>query len=110
MTLAAFVEVTQKRNRAFRDHYGVGEARDGSLKAAPPNVIVAAGIIPGTVIVPEEGDDAQLTLITAISAFGDSRISTFISTNKAFEKVSLAAQQLFEGHNYTIDTAKNIHY
>jgi hypothetical protein len=46
-----------------------------------------------------------LTLITAISAFGDSTIPIFISKNKIFDKVSLAAQQLFEGYEYTIRTA-----
>jgi hypothetical protein len=38
--------------------------------------------------VPEEKDDAQLMLITAISAVGDSTIPTFVSTNKTFNKVS----------------------
>jgi hypothetical protein len=46
--------------------------------------------------VPEEKDDAQLTLITAISAFGGFTIPVFISKNKTFKKVSLPAQQLFE--------------
>jgi hypothetical protein len=56
--------------------------------------------------VPEEKHDAQLMLIMAISAFGDSTTPTFISKNKTFDKVSLAAQQLFEGHDYTIGTAE----
>jgi hypothetical protein len=55
--------------------------------------------------VPEEKGDTQLMLITATSAFGDSTIPMFISKNKTFDKVSLPAQQLFEGHNYTIRTA-----
>jgi hypothetical protein len=55
--------------------------------------------------VSEEKDDAQLTLVTAISAFSDSTIPMFISKNKTFDEVSLAAQQLFEGHDCTIRTA-----
>jgi hypothetical protein len=41
-------------------------------KAAPPNVIVAPSTKPGTVTVPEERDDVQLTFTARISAFGDS--------------------------------------
>jgi hypothetical protein len=60
---------------------------------------------------PEEKDNGQLTLITAISAFGDSMMLMFISTNKIFDKVSLAAQQLFEGYDHNIRTAENnFHY
>jgi hypothetical protein len=44
------------------------------------------------VTVPEEKDDAQLTLITAISAFGDSTIPMLISKNKTVDKVSLTVQ------------------
>jgi hypothetical protein len=47
-----------------------------------------------------------LTLITAISAFGDSTFSMFITKNKTFDKTSLAAQKLFEGHDYTVRTAQ----
>jgi hypothetical protein len=46
-----------------------------------------------------------LTLITAISAFGDSTFSMFITKNKTFDKTSLAAQKLFERHDYTVRTA-----
>jgi hypothetical protein len=49
-----------------------------------------------------------LTLITAISAFCDATIRTFISKNKIFDKVSLAAQQLFERYCDTIRTADQI--
>jgi hypothetical protein len=33
-------------------------------------------------------------------------IPMFISKNKNFDKASLAAQQLFDGHDYTIRTAE----
>jgi hypothetical protein len=56
-------------------------------------------------MVAEEKADAQLTLITAISAFGDSTIPMFMSKSRTFDKVSLATQQLFEGHDCTICTA-----
>jgi hypothetical protein len=49
-----------------------------------------------------------LTFITAVSAFGDTTIPMFISKNKTFDKVSLAAQQLFEGRDYTTHTAEKI--
>jgi hypothetical protein len=77
-------------------------------KTAPPNVIVAASTKSRTVTVPEEKDDAQLTLITVISASGDFTIPMFISKNKTFDKVSLAAQQLFERHDCTIRTAEKL--
>jgi hypothetical protein len=38
----------------------------------------------------------------AISAFGDSTIPMFISKNKTFDEVSLAAQQLSEEHPHCI--------
>jgi hypothetical protein len=38
-------------------------------------------------------------------AFGDSTYPYFISENKTFEKPALEAQQLFEGHDYTIRTS-----
>jgi hypothetical protein len=65
-------------------------------------VIVASGTKPGSVTIPEIRDDAQLTLLTAISAFGDSTYPHFISKNKRFENTALKAQQRFESHNYTI--------
>jgi hypothetical protein len=46
-----------------------------------------------------------LTLLTAISAFGDSMDPYFISKNKMFEETALEAQQLFEGHDCTIKTS-----
>jgi hypothetical protein len=56
--------------------------------------------------VPKEKDNAQLTLITANSAFGDSTVPRFISKNKTVEKASLAVQKLFEWHDYTIRIAE----
>jgi hypothetical protein len=68
-------------------------------------VIAASGTKPGSVTLPEIRDDAQLTLLTAISAFGDSTYPDSISKNKTFDKTALEAQQLFEGHDYTIRTS-----
>jgi hypothetical protein len=42
---------------------------------------------------------AHLTLLTAMSAFGDSTCPLFISKLKTFEKALLAAQKLYEGHD-----------
>jgi hypothetical protein len=70
-----------------------------------PRVIGAANTKPGSVTVPEERDDAQLTLLTVISAFGDSTCPLFISKLKTFEKALLAAQKFYEGHDYTIQSA-----
>jgi hypothetical protein len=60
---------------------------------------------PGSITVPEKQDDAQLTLLTAISAFRDSICPLFISKLKIFEKAFLAAQKLCEGHDYAIRSA-----
>jgi hypothetical protein len=73
-----------------------------SKKIAQPEVIVATNTKPSSVTVPEERDDAQLTLLTAISAFGDSTRPLFISKLKTFEKALLAAQKVDEGHDYAI--------
>jgi hypothetical protein len=59
----------------------VDEARVGRPKRiAQPEVIVVTNTKPGSVTVPEERDDAQLDLLTAISAFGDSTCPFFISS------------------------------
>jgi hypothetical protein len=65
-------------------------------RIAQREVIVAINTKPGSVTVPEEWDDAQLTLLTAISVFGDSTCPLFISKLKTFEKALLAAQKLYE--------------
>jgi hypothetical protein len=75
-------------------------------KRESPNVIVAANTKPGTVTAPEEKDDAELTLITAISAFGDRTFPLFITKSGTFDKTSLAGQKLFEWNDYTVRTAQ----
>jgi hypothetical protein len=63
------------------------KTRVGSAKhRSPPDVIVASGTKPGSVTIPEIRDDAQLTLLTAVSAFGVSTHLHFISKKKTFEK------------------------
>jgi hypothetical protein len=74
-------------------------------RIAQPEIIVATNMKPGSVTIPEERDDAQLTLLTAISALGDSTCPFFISKLKTFEKALLAAQKLYEGHDYAIRSA-----
>jgi hypothetical protein len=55
---------------------------------------------PGSVMVPEERDEAQLILLTAIPAFGDSTCPFFISKLETLKKALLAAQKLYEDHDY----------
>jgi hypothetical protein len=57
------------------------------------------------VTVADERDDTQLTLLTAISAFGDSIPPMFITNNKTFDETALADQQLYRGHDYVMRTA-----
>jgi hypothetical protein len=68
----------------------------------PPEVIAAANIKPQSVTIPEARDDAQLTLMTAISAFEDSTRPLFTSKLKTFEKTLLAANKRYAGHDYVI--------
>jgi hypothetical protein len=83
--------------------WSAGETRDGCpKKASPPEVIVAINTQARSVAIPEAPDDAQLTLLTAISAFGDSSSPLFISKRKTFEKTFLAAQELYAGHCHVI--------
>jgi hypothetical protein len=73
----------------------VDETRVGCPKRiAQPEVIVATNRKPGSVTVLEEWDDAQLTLLTAISAFRDSTCPLSISKLKTFEKTSCCAEPL----------------
>jgi hypothetical protein len=74
-------------------------------RIAQPEVIVATNTKPGSVTVPEELDDAQLILLTAISAFGNSTCLLFISKLKTFEKAYVAGQKLYEGHDYAFWSA-----
>jgi hypothetical protein len=83
--------------------WNVDEAMVGCPKrTAQPEVIVATNTKPGSVTVPEERDDAQLTLLTAIFALGDSTCPLFISKLKTFEKALLAAQKLYGCHDYAV--------
>jgi hypothetical protein len=82
------------------------ETRIGSpKKQRPPQVIVAKDAPLGTTTVAAVGDDAQLTLLTAISAFGDSIPPRIITKNRTYEKYLLAEHQLCEGHDYVIRNA-----
>jgi hypothetical protein len=83
--------------------WNVDETRLGCPKRiAQSEVIVAANTKPGSVTVPEARDDAQFTLLTAISAFGDSTCPLFISKLKNFGRALLAGQKLYEGHDHAI--------
>jgi hypothetical protein len=85
--------------------WNVDETMVGCPKRiAQPEVIVATNTKPGSVTMPEERDDPQLTLLTAISAFGDSTCPLFISKSKTFDKALLTAQKLYESHDYTIQS------
>jgi hypothetical protein len=89
--------------------WNMDETRVGCPKRiAQPEVIFATNTKPGSVMVPKERDDAQLTLLTVISAFGDSTCPLFISKLKTFEKAPLAAQKLSEGHDYAIQSASRM--
>jgi hypothetical protein len=68
------------------------ETRVGApKKQKAPRVIVSIQTGPEPITVPEIRDDSQLTLLTAISAFGDSIPPLFITKNKTFEKKSISA-------------------
>jgi hypothetical protein len=70
--------------------WSADETRVGSAKhMSPPDVIVANGTKPGSVTIPEIRDDAQLTLLTATSAFGDSTSPYFISKIRRSKKQPL---------------------
>jgi hypothetical protein len=87
--------------------WNVDKTRVGCPKrVAQPEVIVATNTKPGSITVPEERDDAQLTPLTAISAFEDSTCPLFISKLKTFEKARLAGQKLYEWHDYAIRSAQ----
>jgi hypothetical protein len=61
-------------------------------------VIVAKNPPPRRTIVAAASNDAQLTLLTAISAFGDSISPLLISKSQKEGKYLLAEHQLYEGH------------
>jgi hypothetical protein len=86
--------------------WNVDETRVGCPKRiAQPEGIVVTNRKPGSVTVPEERGDAQLTPFTVIPAFGDSTCPLFISKLKTFGKALLTAQKLYEGHDYAIRSA-----
>jgi hypothetical protein len=69
---------------------------------------VAKDTQPGSVTVANERDDNQLTLLTAISAFGDPIPPMFITNNKISNETTLANQQLHHAHHYAMCTADKI--
>jgi hypothetical protein len=76
--------------------WNADETRVGfATHMSPLDVIVASRTKPGSVTILEIRDDVQLTLLTAISAFGDSRYPYFSSKIIRSEKTALEAQQLF---------------
>jgi hypothetical protein len=73
--------------------WNVDETWVGTPKRkASPNVIVAEPTKSGIVTIPEEKDGAQVMLITAISAFGDSPFPMLISETTTVDKIALEAQ------------------
>jgi hypothetical protein len=81
---------------------------DSAKYILPPDLIVSSGTKQGSVTVPEIREDAQLALLPAISAYGDSTDPDFISTNKPFEKTALEAQHLFEGHVIPLEWSREL--
>jgi hypothetical protein len=67
--------------------WNVDETRVGPAEhMLPADVIVASGTKPDSVTIPELRDDAQLTLVTASSLFGDSTYPYFISNVRRSRK------------------------
>jgi hypothetical protein len=56
----------------------------------PQKVIVSKSIQPGTATIAESRDDSHLTVLMAVSAFGDSTSPMFITQDKTFETETLA--------------------
>jgi hypothetical protein len=76
--------------------WNANETRVGSAKhMSPPDVIVASGTKHGSVTVPEIRNDTQLTLLTAISALGDSTCPYLIS------KIKHSRKQLWRLNSYS---------
>jgi hypothetical protein len=83
--------------------WNADETRVGCLKkTTPPEVIVTIYTTLGSVTVPEVRDDTQLTLLTAVSVFGNWTYPLFISELKTFEETMLPTQKLEEYHDYTV--------
>jgi hypothetical protein len=68
-------------------------------KQQAANVVLSSRTGPEPITVPEIRDDSQLTLLTAISAFGGSTPPFFLSKNKNFEKDLLGELEMYEGHD-----------
>jgi hypothetical protein len=66
---------------------------------------VSREIRSGTITIPKLREYTHLTLLTAISAFGDSIQRLLITKNKAFEKIRLEEQLLYHGHDDVIRTS-----
>jgi hypothetical protein len=72
---------------------GVGPAKHMS----PPDVTVASEMKRGSVTVPDIRDEAQLTLLTAISAFGDSTYPRLISKKQTIRENSSGCSTAIQG-------------
>jgi hypothetical protein len=69
--------------------WNADETRIGSPeKQRPQQVIVAKDTPPRTITVAAVHDDVQLTLLTAIPAFGDSIPPLMITKNQIYENIS----------------------
>jgi hypothetical protein len=77
-------------------------------KCASSQVIVAQQTRPRIVTVPNERDDSELIMLTAITAFGDSTPPMFISKNKTFLSEALEEQQLCHDHDYVIRSSAKL--
>jgi hypothetical protein len=86
--------------------WNAGETRvERPKQTYPPEVSVAINKKTGSITIPEARDDAQSTLLTGLSASGDSTYAGFISKLKTFEKTLPAAQKLYEGRDYSVQPA-----
>jgi hypothetical protein len=83
--------------------WNIDETRVGKPKRTePPNVIVAKETRPDAVTISFPLDDAQLTLVAGISAFGDYTVPMLISKNQTFDRDQISAQLFYEGIDYEI--------
>jgi hypothetical protein len=72
-------------------------------------VIVSTKIVPGCVEIPQV-QDAQLTLVAAISAFSDSTVPTFITKLKTVDKHGLGEEMLLDRHQYYSICKQDVYY
>jgi hypothetical protein len=87
--------------------WNADERRVGKRKnQEAPDATVSATAKSGTVTIVEERDDGQLTVLTAISASGNSIPPLFITRNKPFEQGPSQREQLYNGHAYFIRNAE----